>query len=269
MSHWGHSSWTGEGLRREVFFFRSRGVELYGSLYAAAKISRPFGVVACNSWGVEADRCDPLQRSITLAMARLGGAGVVFHYPGFGDSFGDLARVSLTDLSEAASDAVAESSRRCSDLAWTMAGLMFGASVVCLAQRQAPVDTLLLIQPSLYPGTYFEDLAQRRQRAVSSSAPGERTERNAAPAMAYGYPIPSRIAGRAGEVDAKVDEALAAFEGSGAVIRHASPHTVDWPSAHLERVEAPGVWRFGSQNNPRLAGAAIDWLDQRTRDGAG
>ena len=252
-------------MRREVFFFRSRGVELYGSLYAAAEISRPFGVVACNSWGVEADRCDPLQRSVALTMARLGGAGLVFHYPGYGDSFGDLTDLDLTDLSEAASDAVAEASRRCPDLTWILAGFMLGAAVACLAQRPAAVDTLLLVQPTLRPGSYFQWLASRTRPLAPGSSPKEMMEVGTAPGMAYGYPIPRRIVDRAGEADAVVGTAATAFAGSGAIVRHAKPQETDPAPQRFERVEAPGTWRFGSQNNPRLAKAASRWLDRRTQ----
>lgn len=243
-------TWEGEGLRREVFFFSSRGVQLYGSLYAASEISRPFGVVACNSWGVEADRCDPLQREVALAMARLGGAGLVFHYPGYGDSYGDLAGLSLADLGEAASDAVAEASRRCPGVAWILAGFMLGASVACLAQRETGVKLLLLVQPALSPAGYFQRLVARA---------GDARE------MAYGYPNPSRITEHGDEADAAISSALEAFDGKAAIVSHLKPPRPEAAPAHFERVDAPGTWRFGSQNNPKLAAATVEWLDGRTQ----
>lgn len=257
-------TWEGEGLRREVFFFSSRGVQLYGSLYAATEISRPFGVVACNSWGVEADRCDPLQREVALAMARLGGAGLVFHYPGYGDSYGDLAELSLADLSEAASDAVAEAQRRCPEVTWILAGFMLGASVACLAQQRSSVDQLLLIQPSLRPGAYFERLSKSRRPLAPGSAPREMMEVGTAPRMAYGYPIPARIA-ESDESEEVVASALQAFDGEGAVVRHLQPRQADPMPGRFQQVDAPGTWRFGSQNNPKLAAATVEWLDGRTR----
>jgi hypothetical protein len=261
------ASWAGDGLRREVFFFGSQGVDLYGSLYAAAEISRPFGVVACNSWGVEADRCDPLLRSIALEMARLGGAGLVFHYPGYGDSFGDLADLSLEDLSEAACDAVEHASRRCPGLTWITAGLMLGASIACLAQPRAAAGPLLLVQPALQPGAYFERLAKRSRPLAPGPSPREMMEVGSTPGMAYGYPLPSRLAEHPGEADATLRRALASPAADGAVIRHRSPELPDHAPPHFERVEVPGTWRFGSQNNPKLAAATAEWLDRRTRVG--
>jgi hypothetical protein len=254
--------WTGEGLRREVFFFESRGIKLYGSLYMAAEISRPTGIVACNSWGVEADRADRLQRSVALAAARRGGAGFVFHYSGYGDSYGDLAEVDLAALTEAASDGVAEASRRCPGVTWILAGFMLGASIACLAQRPAGVETLLLVQPALSPGSYFQWLSGRTESLAPGPSPREMREAGTAPGMAYGYPVPHRIAERAAEADMAVDAALAAFEGDGAIVRQERPQADPVPG-RLELIEAPGRWRFGALDHDHLAKAATRWLGQR------
>lgn len=262
-----NGTWADASLRREVFFFRSRGVELYGSLFVAAEVSRPFGVVACNSWGVEADRCDPLQRSVAMAMAQLGGAGLVFHYPGYGDSFGELADLDLADLSEAASDAVAEASRRCPELAWILAGFALGASVACLAQRQAGVEALLLVQPALRPGSYFQWLAARTKPLAPGPSPRAMLKVGTTPGMAYGYPVPRRIAEQVEGADATVEAVLASFAGLGAVIRQAKPSEDDFVPESFERVVAPGTWRFGSQNHPQLAAGAGAWLDRHTQGG--
>jgi hypothetical protein len=265
MSRWAETSvWTGEGLRREVFFFRSRRVELYGSLYASAEPSRPLGVVACSSWGVEADRCDPLVRSVALAMARLGGAGLVFHYPGYGDSYGDLAELSLADLSEAAVDAVAEAARRLPGLTWILAGFVLGAAVAGLAQRQADVERLLLVQPVLRPGAYFKRLAERSEPLAPGPSPRQMMQVGSTPGMAYGYPLPARILERAEAADAEVAAALAEFSGEGIVVRHPDGDEQEPVPSRFRQVEVPGKWRFGVQNNPRLAAAATDALDAST-----
>lgn len=268
MSHWsGAGMWEGDGLRREVFFFSSRGVELYGSLFAAAELSRPYGVVACASWGVEADRTDPLQRAVALAMARLGGAGLVFHYPGYGDSFGDLADVDLERLAEAAGDAVAEASRRRPGLDWVLAGFMFGASVAALAQRRAGIATVMLAQPAIRPGAYLRGLAERRRPLAPGPSPRELLYPGTAAGMAYGYPVPRRIHDCADEADAAVAAALADFAGDGAVIRHVEPRGDETLPDRFEEVPVAGAWRFASQNNPKLAAATIEWLDRRTEGG--
>jgi hypothetical protein len=271
VSRWAEAGiWSGDGLRREVFFFRSGGVDLYGSLYASAEPTRPLGVVACGSWGVEADRTDPLLRAVALGAARLGGAGLVFHYPGYGDSHGDLAEVTMADLSRAASDAVAEGSRRCPAVGWALAGFMLGASVASLAQQEAGVERLLFVQPALRPSAYFLGLAEKTEPLPRGSSSRKTLEAGAAAGWAYGYPIPQHIVERAGEADSAVGEALAAFGSGGAVIRQATRERVgvDEVPERFERIEVAGRWRFGSQNHPELAEAAIEWLD-RVGGGAG
>jgi alpha/beta superfamily hydrolase len=267
-SRWSDAAaWEGGGLRREVFFFESGGEELYGSLYAAAEPSRPFGVVACGSWGVEADRTDPLVRSVALGMAERGGAGFVFHYPGYGDSFGDLAAVDLERLAEAAVDAVAEASRRCPGFVWILAGFMFGASIAVLAQRRAGAAALLLVQPVIRPGAYVRGLAERRRPLPPGPSPRELLYPGAAAGMAYGYPVPRRIRERAGEADTAVATVLADFAGEGAVVRHAAPPEPEILPDRLDEVQVAGAWRFASLNNPKLAAAAIEWLDRHTEGG--
>ncbi|HMJ73589.1 MAG TPA: hypothetical protein VK471_09525 [Solirubrobacterales bacterium] len=267
MSRWSDAgAWVGDGLRREVFFFRSGRVDLYGSLYAAAEPSLPIGLVACGSWGIEADRTEPLMRSVALATARLGGAAFVFHYPGYGDSYGGLADLTLVDLGGAAADAVAEASRRYPDLAWSLAGYMFGASVACLALQYSAARLLLLVQPALRPSAYFARLTEnRRSLAPGSGLVNETIEAGTAPGMAYGYPVPRHIVEHGEEADAAVAAALAAFPGEGAIVRHQRPVETDAGPPGFEQVEVAGAWRFGSQNNPKLAAATAEWLDRRTR----
>jgi hypothetical protein len=267
MSRWAEAStWTGDGLRREVFFFASGGVELYGSLYASTAVTRPLGLLACGSWGVEADRTEPLLRSVALGMAKLGGAGLVFHHPGHGDSYGEPAAVGLEELSAAAINALAEGSRRCPDVEWILAGFALGASIACLARQQAAAGPLLLVQPELQPGAYFERLASSRRPLAPGSSPREMMQAGEIPGMAYGYPLPRRIAEHAGAADAAVGAALSAFTGEGAVIRHEAPAEPDLAPARFERIDVPGTWRFGSQNHPRLAAATVAWLERRGGD---
>jgi hypothetical protein len=262
---WGDAvTWIGDGLRREVFYFRSGAVDLYGSLYAATEPSLSFGIVACNSWGVEADRCDPLQRSLALAAARRGGAGMVFHYPGYGDSHGDLAALDMADLAEAAGDAIAEASRRLPGLRWTLAGFMLGASVACLAHRHADAGQLLLVQPELSPAAYFERLATATQPIAPGPNPRNMMQVGEFADMAYGYPVGRRILDRGEETTAAVGSALAAFEGRGAVVRHAKPVATSSIPRCLRRIEVPGAWRFGTQSQPLLAEAANEWLQEQS-----
>jgi len=253
------STWEGDGLRREVFFFESRGTLLYGSLFAATEVSRPFGVLCCNSWGVEADRSDPLQRAVALAMARLGGAGLVFHCPGHGDSYGDLAAVELEDLSQAACDAVAEAKRRLPGVEWMLAGFMLGASVAALARPRVGARRLLLVQPALRPGSYFRWL-----RRAAKTMP---LRFSVAQGLAHGYPIPCGILAAATEADELAEHAFAKG-GAATAIRYAEsagPPPGPLPE-RCELIEVPGRWRFGSREDPDLASEAAGWLDRVTRD---
>lgn len=257
MSRWSDAStWAGEGLQREVFFFSSGGTQLYGSLYAAAEPTRPYGVLACSSWGVEADRSDPLVRSVVLAMARLGGAGMVFHYPGYGDSYGDLSSLCLGDLTAAAEDAVAEASRRRPGTSWILAGFMFGAAVAACARAGLGRGDLLLVQPASRPGSYFQWLGDYRKRQPLRQVSTD--------GMAYGYPLPKRMLERAAELDATAEAALATPTGAGAVVRYAKPDEDGSIPASFERVVAPGNWRFGATLDPGLVEATTGWLERRT-----
>jgi hypothetical protein len=209
-----------------------------------------------------------LLRTVVLEVARRGGAGLVFHYPGYGDSYGEPAGVDLDDLSQAACDAVAEASRRCPEFSWAIAGFMLGASVACLTQRRVSAEPLLLVQPELRPGDYFRRLSRRREPLVVGGAGGgDGMEVGAVEGMAYGYPVPERIVASADAADAAVASALAEFEGEGVVIAHPPPagEVGDDRSPVPERfarVDVPGRWRFGSRSNPKLAAATIEWLDR-------
>lgn len=267
-------TWEGGSLRRQVFFFRSGGVRLYGSFYEGAARSSPLGVVACGSWGVEADRSDPLVRSVALAAAALGGAALVFHYPGYGDSYGNLAGVGFDDLVVAARDAVAEASRRRPGTTWTLAGFMLGAAVACFARPRAGPGALLLVQPALRPGAYFERL--RRRRRPLALAPGRHARREltagGAEGMAYGYPLPARILDRAPELDAAAELAMevpAPSGGDGAtVVRYAEPAGAEPLPNRFRLIEVPGRWAFGSSEDPPLAEAVAAWLGEHAREGA-
>jgi alpha/beta superfamily hydrolase len=268
MTRWGDSgTWVGDQMRREAFFFSSRGVELFGSLYMAAELTRPLGIIACNSWGAEGNRADLVLRMACIELARRGGAGLLFHYPGYGDSHGDLADATLADLSAAAGDAVEQGMRRCPGVSWILAGCMLGASVACLAQRQAAVDTLLLVQPALRPAAYFQRLAKTRSPLAPGPSPREMMHAGTTPGMAYGYPIPRHILELGQEADAAVGAALEAFDGEGVIIRHEKPPgEYDVPEG-FEQVDVPGTWRFGSHNNPELTKATVKWLGRRVGEG--
>jgi hypothetical protein len=245
--------WVGRGIRREVFFFESGGAQLYGSLYAATSPGGP-AVALCNSWGYEGNQSDPTIHRIALTVARAGGTGLLFHYPGFGDSYGELAEASLETLVDAAVGAVEEGRRRSPEASWALAGLMFGASVTTLAARRAAVDRLLLVQPVSRHSAYFSRL-ERSARRAAIRVP-------ARAGNAYGYPLPRRILDSAAGIDEAVAAALTDYEGTGAIVRYEEPATGQPAPDRFEELVLPGTWRFGARQRPELAETAGGWLSR-------
>lgn len=260
MSRWSDAeTWVGDGLRREVFFFESREVDLYGSVYAASPPSA-LGVVFCNSWGLEGDQGSRLVHPVALSFAEAGGVAVTFDYPGFGDSHGDLSEATMDTFAKAAVDAVREASRRHPETRWILAGLMLGASVACLtAARGAKVEDLLLIQPALRPKRYFTRLQRVAKLSSGGSVPDE--------GFALGYPLPQSMLASVSTADDAVEAAIAGFPAGGAIVRHAEPDTIEGAPERFEQVCAPGTWRFGSQDHnyrdPALVRSTAQWLSQR------
>lgn len=259
MGRWdGIDTWGGEGLRREVFFFRDGGVELYGSLYAAEPMSHPLGVTICNSWGIEGDQANRLVHPLALAAAREGGAGLVFHYPGSGDSQGDPERVTMGAMADAAIAALREGERRLPGSAWMLAGLMLGASVAALALERARPEALLLAQPALRPSEYFEGLERRAKRIAALTRSGEET--------VFGYSPSAALLSSALEADAEVAAAIARFERRGAVVRYSSPKGTDGVPEGFERIEIDGAFRFAAPHDSKLGGATGAWLREYVRE---
>lgn len=255
MGRWDDAAtWEGEGLSREVFYFGPAGSRLYGSLYAAQSPSRPDGVVVCSSWGFEADRSEHLSHYLALATARAGGAGMVFHYPGFGDSHGAyLGDATIDSLAAAAAAAIEEARRRRPRLSWFPAGLMIGAAVACLAQRASgAADRLLFVQPALNPAAYFGKLGESAHGVTLAS--GEVRE------MSFAYPFPRRIVEAGARADQAVGDCLRAFEGQGAVIRCARPAREKLVPDRFADVAVEGVWRFATPQTLPLERGIEEWL---------
>lgn len=262
VSHWDEmGTWEGAGLRREVFFFPSAGAEIYGSIYAPASPAPASpGVVLCNSWGYEASVGGRTMHQLSLATAQAGGVALNFHCPGFGDSQGDPQTTTMEEMSLAAADAAGEASRRYPGRRWILAGLRLGASVAALAAARRPdVEHLLLIQPALRPGHYFDRLERASKRALGSGAPPP------APGFAYGYPLAPAMLESATPADAAVAAALAGFEGRGAVVKHEAPATPDEAPERFERVIAPGPWRFAAKDDPSLVESAATWIGRHVQ----
>ena len=253
MGRWDElDSWAGEGLRREVFFFQSGGAGLYGSLHVADPQARSFGVVMCNSWGIEADQANRLIYPLAVSVARAGGAALVFHYPGFGDSGGDPGELTIDSMAAAAAAAVEEGRRRLPGTAWMLAGFMLGASVACLAAETARADALLLVQPSLRPAEHFDGLIDKAKRLAAISRSGDDA--------VFGYSLEDAMLASARKAEPAVAAALGAFAGPGAVVRCSSPPAAGAGPPRFERIEVDGTWRFGTRETMGLDTAAGRWI---------
>ena len=249
------TTWSGEGLRREVFFFSSRGVDLFASCYAAAEPTLPFGLVLCPSWGMEADNSNQMAHALALGTARLGGAGLVYHYPGYGDSHGDPRTLTFDALTDAGADAADQAAARHPGLDWVVGGFRLGAAIACVVAQRRNASGLLLVQPALRPGAYFADLVARARRAALG--------RPASDDMVFGYPLPESLVESAAAADTAALSALAQFQGRGAVVSHVEPAPAEPPPAGLDQVDVPERWRFGGVNNFPLQNMADWWLRQR------
>ena len=244
-------TWDGD-IHREVFFFESGGERLYGSLYAAASPEPASGTAICNSWGYEGNQCDATTQRTALALARGGGAALIFHHPGFGDSEGEPAEATMERLAEATTDALAEARAHRPGAAWGLAGMMLGSAVASLAAARCRPSHLLLVQPALRPSRYFARL-ERSARRAAARVPARADN-------AYGYPLPHRIRAAGERDDAAVVTALERYDGRGAVLRYERPPREGQIPARFEDLVLAGSWRFGARQRPELAKAAADWL---------
>lgn len=253
MSRWATAgTWTGEELRREVFYLPSGEHQVYGSLYVPRARARPYGIVICGSWGVEADRSHGVLRELALAGAGLGITATIFHYPGQGDSPGVMRDRTLSELTQAAVDAADRGSHQ-RELEWIFVGLRLGALVAVRAASQAGVPRrVLLLEPALAPAPYFAGLAKAARRATLGAPQRED--------LVFGYAVPPAIRDEPqplrGVTPMRSDE--------GAIVRYENANPVHPLIRELELIERPGRWRFQHTAHPELLDAALGWLDRAT-----
>jgi hypothetical protein len=108
---------------------------------------------------------------------------------------------------------------------------------------------------------YFARLerASKRSFGTPASAPAQ------APGFAYGYRLAPSLLESAPLADTAVEAALARFAGGGAIVRYAKPDPVEEAPQRFEQFCAPGVWRFGSRDNPALTRATAECLRARVK----
>jgi hypothetical protein len=234
--------WAASGLRREVLFFRSGPDRLYASLYASDS-PRSFGVVICPSWGVDMIRGQSLAHAVARGLAESGGAGLVFHWPGHGDSEGLPETATMPRLGDAAVDAVA-TAHRMIDGDWGLVGVGVGAHPASEAAASEGVPVLLLLQPAVDLAAHFSRL--------------RRAARGASPGWASGHPLPNGVRSSAAAAD--LGEAMSRAVGRRAVMRYAAPEPERGPPG-AEMVTVRGDWRReAARGHPGLAAAALAWL---------
>jgi hypothetical protein len=243
----GGASWADDGVRRQTLFFPSGEDRLYGSLYMAHRARS--GIVICPSWGFDAGFTNDLCHRLARLAAELGGAALVYHPPGHGDSTGDLEDVGMENLVCAARDAELAASAAAPDADWSFAGVRLGAHVAALADEGRDSDRLLLIQPSFDAAAFTEQLfaAARRQAAVSS-----RDSRGV-----FGHPLPELL--RATADDDRLLHALQGFRGHGVAVRFRSPVGDPLPARFAETI-LDGTWRWGADRDRQLLAAVAPYL---------
>src|SRR5919197_538663 len=158
------STWSGDGLKREVFCFPSGDDRIYGSIFASNPPRRPYGLILCSSWGIDADRLKWLLPRLAVGMAERGGVAMLFDFPGHGDSTGASGSLTVEALAGAARGAAAEASARYPGLTWIMSGASLGASIAALTAAVLGIEHLLLLQPEVDPAAYVRKVARKAKR---------------------------------------------------------------------------------------------------------
>jgi pimeloyl-ACP methyl ester carboxylesterase len=245
MSDWSDAAvWEGGGLRREVCYLRSGEAEVFVSTWGPLT-SAAFALLVCPPWGFEGSTSADLQTGIAHEAARRGGLGVVFHYPGHGDSTGDERTATVETMVRAAVDtARAVSDRFAGEL--MLAGLRLGASVAVLAAADLHPARVLVVDEELDPASYFSELARRARRA-SLAYPGSKD-------LAFGVPLSDAVA-RSGQGAAS---ALRALDCPVTALHHRD-FAGRTPLGHAT-VDADAQWLVRAPHR-QIVAAAARWLD--------
>ena len=215
-------------IRRDVFFFPSQGLRLYGSLYAAPGLVR-FGAVVSPSIGLEASQSLDPAHALASAVAELGGAGMVLHPPGSLDSSGDPAELTLDAFTGAVRDAGAELRARetVGDL-WLI-GFRFGAAAAALAAAELAPSVLTMLSPTRDPAAAIGEL--RRDAARATLGRGGATD-------AFGHTLPPALADAGDGV--RIESAMEAAAERLIVVDFAEPPGRPVP-AGAEVLVVPGA----------------------------
>jgi hypothetical protein len=238
--------WIGGGVRREVFHLPSGGDLLYASLYISESAHRGPRLVVCPPWGSELVKTQGLCHRLARSLVDRGGAGVVFHWPGQGDSTGVPEEVNLDRLAEAVIDVLGGMVDRTGGDRWGLAGVRLGGAAAALAATSGGAAMLVLVEPVLDPPAHVNEVLRSARRA--------RLRRDGEPGWAFGHPFPAGL----GYARQDVASAASSFTGRRAVVRYGAGGPPS-PSG-FDTLIVKGSWRSGSlRDHETLARAAADW----------
>jgi len=217
------------------------GPDLLFATMQASRDPRAPGLVICLSWGWELSHYADSAHRLADALAERGGAAMVLHWPGHGDSTGTPDEATMPRLAQAAGDALRAARDWLPEARWGLAGIRLGAAVAALTAAETDAAFLAMIQPELDPVRFFEE-SREAARRVSLIREG-------APRWWFGQELPDRVVRSAHEVD--VSEAIDSYPGPCLVVRYEQPAPPD-PLPGRECV-FPGSWR-----DPSGRGALIE-----------
>jgi hypothetical protein len=242
------------GVEHHSFFLPSGRDRVYATLYAPPSAPR-FGVLLCPTWGIDARMMLEWTHRLAHRLATSGIATVVPCWPGTEESEGAMDDVTLDRLVEAGVDVAAAAEDRRGVPAWGVAGLGVGAAAASLIAPKIDATRIALIQPSL-------DLIATFAEAERASRRG-RLDNDPLAAWSFGYPTPPGL--RRHDDTERIRGALAAFGGSGAVVRYRRPDQgVDVPG--FRTVVVWGDWRRPARlDHGPLAVATTRWLRRSRR----
>jgi alpha-beta hydrolase superfamily lysophospholipase len=187
-------------------------------------------------------------RSFARRVAVIGGAALIFDWPGQGESDGEPHQVELEHLIRATYDATANLRVRYPGAKVGLAGLRLGAAVAALAAKGISPYALVLMQPAWDPAAHLV--------AVEKASTRARLGKGSARGWAFGYPLPLKksFAG-SGE---RVEDAVERFPGDTVVLGYGSE---DAPTAPFTRIEISGEWRHAAAtNDTRMTHKAVEWM---------
>lgn len=239
------------GIRQEVRYVASRGVDVLACSWTAAPRRRPHTLLSCGPWGFESVVFRDVPEGLASGAASDGGAGVGFDYPGHGDSLGAVEQATLDALVAAAIDVA----RACGGPPWAVAGFRLGASVAALVAGELDADAVLLVEPELDPERHLAQVARRSRRANLGDPEAE--------GLVFGVPLGPAVLDSVAGTGAQVDAALAHVRCPVATVRFSDTVAAGdggKADARGEDIVIEGALTYEGRRHPQLVDAGCAWL---------